>query len=69
MTRGRKSGASWQSLRDRLDSELDQVEADFDALLGVSSIRYVNPNSPDSSVSERDCGWRPLPPEQTELIA
>jgi hypothetical protein len=39
---------SWTSFLDRLDGELTVVEEGIQDLLDKSTIRYVNPNTPDS---------------------
>lgn len=47
---------------DRLRAELSEIRSDMDALLDASTIRNVNPNTPDSSVvfvGAADWGWGP----------
>lgn len=50
---------------DRLRAELTEIRAEMDALLDASTIRNVNPNTPDSSVvvvGAADWGWGPSDP-------
>lgn len=47
---------------DRLRAELSEIRSDMDALLDASTIRNMNPNTPDSSVvfvGAADWGWGP----------
>lgn len=50
------------SLRDRLTRDLADIESQVQALLEISEIRYVNPNTRDSGVwfvGAADYGWSP----------
>ena len=50
------------SFRERLVRDLDDIEREFQALLDISTIRYINPNRADSSVlfvGASDYGWGP----------
>lgn len=61
---------SWTSFLDRLDGELTVVEEGIQDLLDKSTIRYVNPNTPDSSVvfvGAADWGWGPSDDVQDRL--
>lgn len=56
---------SMESYLDHLLRELGQVEADYTAVLEQSTIRYVNPNGPNSPmffVGAADWGWGPSDP-------
>lgn len=55
------------SLRDRLARDLADIEAQLEALLDISKIRYVNPNRGDSGVfffGASDYGWGPSDDQQ-----
>ena len=50
------------SLRDRLERDLAEIEAQLQALLDISEIRYINPNTRNSGVwvvGASDFGWAP----------
>jgi hypothetical protein len=58
---------AWVSFHDRLVADLDGIGRDLVALLDISTIRYVNPNTRDSSVffvGAADWGWGPSDDEQ-----
>jgi hypothetical protein len=55
-----KKAAPPTSFRQRLSEDLDRLEGQMGALLDASTIRYVNPNTPDSGVvffGAADWGW------------
>jgi len=58
------------SFRLRLSADLDKLEAQMDALLDASTIRYVNPNTPDSwyvVIGAADWGWGPSDDAQSHM--